>query len=67
MVLPFNRVLVVEDDPASRSFLGIALAKQNYVVVAAENAAQAQHRLPATGPAAEWNAWNAASRSGMVF
>lgn len=40
-----NRVLVVEDDPASRSFLQIALHKRGYVVVGANDAAEAEEQL----------------------
>jgi FixJ family two-component response regulator/anti-sigma regulatory factor (Ser/Thr protein kinase) len=40
-----SRVLVVEDDQASRAFLEIALTKQGYEVVAAEDAAGAQAQL----------------------
>ena len=47
--LPGGRVLVVEDDPASRAFLQHALVKCGFVVVAAEDAAAAEAQLtPAT-------------------
>jgi CheY-like chemotaxis protein/anti-sigma regulatory factor (Ser/Thr protein kinase) len=38
---PASRILVVEDDPISRSFLQFALRKQGYDVAAAENATDA--------------------------
>jgi len=40
-----RRVLVVEDDPASLSYLQFALAKHGYAVVSAEDAASAREQL----------------------
>jgi FixJ family two-component response regulator/anti-sigma regulatory factor (Ser/Thr protein kinase) len=47
MVEPLARVLVVDDDPASQSFLEIALAKQGYQVVVAGDATEAERELAA--------------------
>ena len=47
--LPAQRVLVVEDDPASLSFLQFALAKHGYDVFAAEDADSAEAQLAAAG------------------
>ena len=54
MNLPANQILVVEDDPASRSFLEIALTKLGYVVVVAEDAAGAQEQLAPVNLGAFW-------------
>lgn len=40
-----NKVLVVEDNPTSRSLLEVALTRQGYGVIAAENAAEAREAL----------------------
>jgi CheY-like chemotaxis protein/anti-sigma regulatory factor (Ser/Thr protein kinase) len=44
-----SRVLVVEDDQTSRSFLQFALTKQGYEVVAAEDATEAWGKLSQAG------------------
>ena len=44
-----RRVLVVEDDPVSRSFLQLALARQGYAVTAAEDAIVAKEQLTSAG------------------
>jgi len=40
-----SQILVVEDDPVSRRILEMALGRQGYQVIAAENAAEAQAHL----------------------
>lgn len=45
LVPSVNRILVVEDDSASRNYLEVALKKMGYAAVGAEGAAQARERL----------------------
>lgn len=48
MTSPANQILVVEDDPVSRRLLELALTRQGYAVITAENALEAMELL---GPA----------------